>query len=201
MRLERGSAAFLRDASDELVAISGRDVLSPALMGTSARMWERSGYEQAFRLNLMESLLNRDWPAVASNITVTRHPDWKSIEEIDKASFDPFWRMSPAGLREAAAAAPETAVFTVGDSAPEGYAIVGVSWSTAYLQRIAVHPASSGVGLGADLLRSAALWARSKGARLMTLNVRPGNSRAIALYEREGFSRTANSVKVLRYAA
>jgi RimJ/RimL family protein N-acetyltransferase len=46
-----------------------------------------------------------------------------------------------------------------------------------------------GVGAGGALLEAAAGWAASVGFRRIVLGVFPGNTRAIAFYERHGFTR------------
>lgn len=56
-----------------------------------------------------------------------------------------------------------------------------------HLLAVAVAERLEGQGLGALLLDDAMRGARARGARGMTLEVRPGNRRAIALYESRGF--------------
>jgi len=80
-----------------------------------------------------------------------------------------------------------------------GYAIVGTQLTVSFLQRVAVLPDRSGNGLGGALIRASMLWARSKGARTMILNVRPENTRAVDVYAREGFAHTGSALRVLRF--
>lgn len=201
LRLDRGGVAFLNETSDHLAELSGHGVYSPAVFGSSARIWEKSGYRPAFELDMMERSLNQGTAAPASPVTETAVPYWSDLMSIDLAAFTGFWRMSEAGLREAAGAATKSAVFTVEDDGETiGFAVVGIQWGVSYLQRIAVHPDHVGSGLGTDLVRASIAWARHTSAPVMVLNVRPENSRAIALYEKEGFSKTASPLQVLRYA-
>src|SRR5262245_54231695 len=55
------------------------------------------------------------------------------------------------------------------------------------ITHLAVHPAHRGEGLGRALLRAALEAARRRRLRDVVLHVSTGNSRAIALYESEGF--------------
>lgn len=202
LRLERGGAPFLREVAAELALMTGHDVLSPAVFGSSARVWERSGFEPQFELYMMEKRLGRNDPEPGRELDESTDLDWERITAIDSAAFPPFWRMSVAGLTEAATTATTGATLTISDDVGVvGFAIVGIQWSVSYLQRIAVHPDRSGSGFGSDLVRGAASWARRRGAPVMILNVRPENERAISVYEKEGFRRTSTSLNVLRYAA
>ncbi len=58
----------------------------------------------------------------------------------------------------------------------------------ARLYSIATHPAFAGKGVGAALIAACARAARERGCDRLRLEVRAGNTRAIALYERSGFS-------------
>ncbi|MGH8111019.1 MAG: GNAT family N-acetyltransferase [Rhodanobacteraceae bacterium] len=56
-----------------------------------------------------------------------------------------------------------------------------------HVANIAVASAAEGHGVGRALLARAQRWARKHECRLMTLNVFPGNTRALVLYQRAGF--------------
>ena len=58
--------------------------------------------------------------------------------------------------------------------------------TTAVLERIAVVPASSGMGIGRALLKDAILASKNAGCSTIELAVRRGNP-AIRLYEQQGF--------------
>lgn len=64
-----------------------------------------------------------------------------------------------------------------------------------HVSDLAVAPAFDGQGFGAALLAHAEAWARAHHCRHVTLAVFPGNARARALYERNGFG-----IDVLRMA-
>jgi ribosomal-protein-alanine N-acetyltransferase len=56
-----------------------------------------------------------------------------------------------------------------------------------HISTIAVHPTYRSKGIGAQLLESALMQAREKGASLATLEVRESNQHAMALYWNYGF--------------
>jgi len=57
-----------------------------------------------------------------------------------------------------------------------------------HIADLAVAPNHEGQGIGRALLAHAEAWARKNRCKLLTLSVFPGNTRAHALYERNGFS-------------
>lgn len=201
VRLDRGGAEFLISVSAELAEITGEAIYSPALFPGATRVWRRAGFGDFLELTVMERSLahisSTDSPHV---VEVGHQPDWKPILEIDRAAFEGFWGMSRLGLEEAHQTNQETILLTASTrEAPEGFAIVGSQWGVAYLHRIAVLPERSGCGLGASLLDAALRWGAAGGARSMVLNVRDGNRRAQALYERSGFTKTGTNLQILRH--
>jgi ribosomal-protein-alanine N-acetyltransferase len=74
----------------------------------------------------------------------------------------------------------------------DGKRVVGYvcMWEVAdelHITNIAVHPASRRQGIGRRLLGTVLDDARSRGVRMVVLEVRPSNAEAIALYESFGF--------------
>lgn len=57
-----------------------------------------------------------------------------------------------------------------------------------HVSDLAVAPGQDGRGIGRALLAYAQAWARKHRCKLLTLSVFPGNARARALYERNGFT-------------
>ncbi|HEY4584654.1 MAG TPA: GNAT family N-acetyltransferase [Acidimicrobiia bacterium] len=200
VRLIRGSHDFLGEASRHLSSLAIRDILSPALYPSATRVWARAGYSEHTSLSVMERHL-------AGNITEPGHlvkpsptADWPALVRVDRAAFDVFWRMSVDGLTEALNATPRSVLLQIEETGDVvGYAIVGTQLTVSFLQRVAVLPDRSGNGLGGALIRASMLWARSKGARTMILNVRPENTRAVDVYAREGFAHTGSALRVLRF--
>ncbi len=199
VRMERGTAAFLKDASGWLRETVPGAIYSPALYRSATRVWVRAGYEPFIDLVVMERRL-ADIPDRSEKVTLSADPDLNQIESLDRAAFDPFWHMGVEGLIEAIDATPVAGVLEAFvDGELGGYAIVGVQLGIAYLQRIATHPDFRGRGLGHALVVDACHWGRAAGSSNMVLNVKPDNAAAIALYAKAGFSQSGNRLHVMRY--
>ncbi len=69
-----------------------------------------------------------------------------------------------------------------------GYAVVMLAVDEAHLLNISVAERRQGMGFGARLLRHAMQVGRQGGARTLLLEVRPSNTRALALYRHFGFA-------------
>ncbi|MDI3279959.1 MAG: ribosomal protein S18-alanine N-acetyltransferase [Bacillota bacterium] len=70
-----------------------------------------------------------------------------------------------------------------------GYVGMWLVLDEAHVTTLAVHPDRRRVGIGRRLLREAMHWARERGSRRMTLEVRVSNLGAQRLYQEEGFRR------------
>lgn len=198
LRVDRASSEFLGTATRALLALGCDTVYSPALHPSTTRQWRANGYLTHELLDIMERALPRrleppDLPIVEAD------PLWDEVLSIDRLAFDGFWGMSSLGLQEAYTTNKTSILLTT--EARDGYAIAGTQWGVTYLHRIAVHPQSTGAGIGTALIRAAMLWGRAAGGRVMLLNVRPDNARAQSLYERLGFAATGTRLEVLRHEA
>lgn len=198
VRLIRGGAAFLAETTRLVAGASDGTVYSPALYPASTRVWKRAGYQTSSQLLTMEKVFAFREEQPIRPVLDLDNPDWDSILRVDHRAFSGFWRMSREGLVEAAGATPAVAVLAVEiDGTLAGYAIVGAQRTSSFLQRIAVDPDHGGRGLGTDLLRAAVSWARRRGARGMTLNVREQSMPARRLYEAGGFHDTGVRLEIL----
>ncbi|MCI5851349.1 MAG: ribosomal protein S18-alanine N-acetyltransferase [Sutterellaceae bacterium] len=74
------------------------------------------------------------------------------------------------------------------DGKPGGYCILHQVRDRAEIYTLAVSPPLQGHGFGRLLLRDAISGARDGAASSVVLEVRPGNTRAVNLYESEGFT-------------
>jgi GNAT superfamily N-acetyltransferase len=68
------------------------------------------------------------------------------------------------------------------------------------VQRLAVHPAVQGRGIGAALLSDGLRWLRRWGARDALVNTQEGNHRSLRLYQRAGFVLQPDGLAVLQIA-
>lgn len=70
-----------------------------------------------------------------------------------------------------------------------GYFVLMIALDESHLLNLSVAQAHQGVGIGASLLGQSMFVARRSGATSLLLEVRPSNTRALALYEYFGFER------------
>jgi [ribosomal protein S18]-alanine N-acetyltransferase len=68
-----------------------------------------------------------------------------------------------------------------------GYVIFWVIGEDVQINNIAVHPDFRGMGIGERVLRYVIKEVKFRGARLITLEVRPSNTAALSLYKKLGF--------------
>ena len=127
--------------------------------------------------------------------------DVAAVAAIDRAAFTPHWWHSAATLCRRAAASSHFAVAELA-GAVAGYAEGEAHPPAAHLNRVAVHPAHQGRGLGTLLLCDAlrAFW--RQGAQQVTLNTQTDNHKSRQLYRRCGFEPTGDTVTAweLRFA-
>lgn len=101
-----------------------------------------------------------------------------------------------AARRAQAAFDEPTVRFAVVGSAPDGFALTLTrEKGVALLSRLCVDPSTTSRGMGAALVADAAEHARAAGFQRIELDVRETNVRAIALYERAGFSAVSDPWK------
>lgn len=198
LRLERGSAAFLRRCTEWLLE-RAPVVFSGPLHSGSRRPWLDAGFRTDRTLALMERSLAIPIGAPVTAVRPGRADEWTQAGDLDRIAFDPDWRIGRAGLSEAASATPVSRflVSSEGDRM-YGYAIAGVGFHLGYLQRVAVDPEARGRGHGRSLVRASMAWARARGARTMLLNTQHDNHGAAALYRSEGFEELPEFLTIMR---
>ena len=146
-------------------------------------------------------------PAVSSDVD--------SLYEIECACFSVPWSKDSllsfienrehtfcitacAGRDAAAAAAANDTAAALTDAAPVQAAVpdimgyIGVLYvlDEGEISNIAVHPFFTGKGVGFALMKAAQEYCRRAGVNTLHLEVRPSNTRAIALYRKCGFVQT-----------
>ena len=202
LRLVRGSAHFLGLATAQTLELGPPAVISPPLMPSSQQPWLAAGYRGYTSLQLLRKPIETESPSLIP-VTEVHHPDWARIIEIDGAAFGADWQAELPALNEAMKSAGTTAMLGISDPGGgaelAGYAIVGVSAATGYLQRLAVTPALQRQGLGRSLTRSSVNWCRRRGARQVVLNTKPDNQAAQKMYISEGFQLLPDRLELLRY--
>lgn len=109
-----------------------------------------------------------------------------ALAAVERACFAVPW--TQAGLR--AELASSTAVFRVavdGAGAVLGYGGMQFVCGEGYLDNVAVAPQHRGKGVGTAVVAALLGYARAHGGAFVTLEVRPSNAPALALYRGLGF--------------
>jgi ribosomal protein S18 acetylase RimI-like enzyme len=78
-----------------------------------------------------------------------------------------------------------------------GFAIVGRSAQTAYLQRLVVRADVRRRGVATRLVKESLAWAHSRGALDLLVNTEQSNAAALALYRGLGFVTVPDRLSVL----
>jgi [ribosomal protein S18]-alanine N-acetyltransferase len=115
--------------------------------------------------------------------------DVRSLWEIEKVSFPSPWSLW-CFLAEYANS--KSTILVAGPPPPDpwetwGYIIYWVLADEMHLLNLAVHPAHRRRGVAGALLTAALAQARTHGAAVVWLEVRPSNAAALALYHSFGF--------------
>lgn len=116
--------------------------------------------------------------------------DIPAVVAIDRASFPLPWSEASFRSELTANEAAHLIVAELGEdpsSKVAGYAGFWLVVDEAHLSTLAVHPDLRRRGIGDRLLVEAMHQAASRGAEMMTLEVRPSNDEARRLYARHGF--------------
>lgn len=189
--------AMVEHACDVLHQRGYSSVLTGALNERERSGFEAAGFEPREHLHLLAHDL-RDIPAVAArSLRRARRGDRDRALVIDAAAFPPFWRLDDHGLREAIAATPVARFRVAVDGSVVGYAVTGRAGTRGYLQRLAVDPASHGLGHGAALVVDGLRWLKRRKAAQCVVNTQSGNERALDLYQRLGFALQPSGLLVL----
>ncbi|MFM7082483.1 MAG: GNAT family N-acetyltransferase [Actinomycetota bacterium] len=114
-----------------------------------------------------------------------------SLLRLDEIAFPAPWTLHRDAFARACAATSDHAVLTHNTATEPsllgGYALVGRTAHTAYLQRLAVHPTLRRRGLGSALVWESLAWAYARGATELYVNTEPHNEAALELYRTIGF--------------
>ena len=181
---------------EQLRGCGYQEIITNALAPGASLPLVDSGFYIRARLHL----LSHDFTALGAPTRRTRRSgaaDRAAVLAVDAAAFDDFWQLDDLGLQQAARATPRSQLrVTRGDSIC-GYGLFGRAERTGYVQRLAIHPAAQGTGLGSALLTDGLHWMRARGARSAFVNTQVDNERALHLYERSGFRRLPVGLCVL----
>ena len=111
--------------------------------------------------------------------------DADAVEAVEKASFSMPW--SRKSFWEEAANERTYYLLALDDDEVIGYAGTWILDDEAQITNVAVAPEYRGKKVGAGLMTELIKEAKKRGATRMTLEVRPSNTAALALYQKFGF--------------
>ena len=114
-----------------------------------------------------------------------RPEDADAVEEVEKASFSMPW--SRKSFWEEAANERTYYLLALDGDKVVGYAGTWILDDEAQITNVAVAPERRGQKVGTRLMEELIREAKNRGATRMTLEVRPSNTAALALYKRFGF--------------
>jgi ribosomal-protein-alanine N-acetyltransferase len=132
-------------------------------------------------------MLRADLPAVLAIEAQANPVPWKAPE------FEAFLT-DPAG----STAGPGHAAWVWAGPEIQGFACAMGAADEAELQTIAVARDRWGLGIGSALVATLIDWARARSARVLHLEVREGNARALEFYGRWGFAITGRRPRYYR---
>ena len=136
------------------------------------------------------------------SVRVGDHDDLLALDRQAFADTSAVWQVDHDALLDATRATDEHRWRLVRRSpttpGPVGHALTGRTDKSGFLQRLAVHPAAEGRGVGSLLVADALRWLVRSGARHAFVNTQPDNHRARTLYERQGFTVLPDGLDVLR---
>lgn len=168
-----------------------------ALTPNQAETFFDAGFELHEELHLLRRELTGDVTVERGATRRARKVDWDEILALDALAFQDFWQFDRIALADAIRATPRYR-FQVIKSAPvQGYHVTGLAGMNAYVQRVAVHPNAQGKGYGTALVHDSLRWAWRNGASVAQVNTQISNERAVALYERCGFTFAPHRLLVL----
>lgn len=186
-------------------------VITPALHPEEAQAYFANGFDEVDSLIVLGHPLDHipepSRPLEGSvAIGGARRRDLQRIFSVDGRAFPPQWQLDRSGLREARRATTHVHFRAARDlritGRPSdqlvGYAISGRTGSTAFLQRLAIDPEHAGRGTGSALVVDSMRWASDHRCSNLLVNTQTTNQRALSLYERLGFVRSATTLVVLR---
>ena len=111
--------------------------------------------------------------------------DAAAVEKVERACFSMPW--SRESFWEEASQEAAYYLLAIEDGHVVGYVGVWLLGEEGHITNVAVAPEARRRGVGAALLLALMRLAAERGARSMTLEVRPSNEAALALYRKFGF--------------
>lgn len=194
----------VRRCVDQAREAGYQSVLTNAVGAAFADAYVDAGFEVRERLHLLVVDLHRPPSLPERPLDRAGRRARAQAVRVDDAAFEGFWRLGPAGVRDAVAATPD-ARFRVGRAGRGGrgprevvaYGITGRADGQGYLQRVAVDPRARRQGWGRALVADGLGWLWRHGCTRVYVNTQLHNDAAVSLYESFGFHRLPGGLCVL----
>jgi len=120
------------------------------------------------------------------------------VLRVDELSFSPPWNMEWDDMRDAIHATHHSRLLiSHNKNSVEGFALVGTSHNTGFIQRLAVHPSARRTGVASRLVAKSLEWSYKRGCSTTVVNTEVTNSSALGLYEAMGFQQMPDGLSVL----
>ena len=193
------SSTALRVWLGDLRSHGFSSVRTGAVTDAGADTLRRQGFETLQTLRLLDLSLIGWRPPAHASVSRTRRlreGERPAAADVDRAAFGDRWAIDVDGIDETCAATPAHRARTVDAVSDEpgivpsrlaGYAVTGRADRTGYLQRLAVHPAEQGHGIGFSLTRDSLVWMQRRRLSRAIVNTHTDNVVALQLYQRMGF--------------
>jgi GNAT superfamily N-acetyltransferase len=196
------SVADVQQWLGELTRLGFTAVRTGALNVSQARLVDPLGFVCLQELVLLEHSALRNLPtpagpAAAVAIRRLDRDEHAAAAVVDRLAFGLPWGLDEPGIAEVCLATARHRARAVHLSGVlVGHAISGRDTKIGFLQRLAVHPDAQRHGIGLALVLDSLRWsARWRMSRVL-VNTHIGNTAALTLYERVGFRRLPELLRV-----
>jgi GNAT superfamily N-acetyltransferase len=182
---------------EEALGYGFRSAYTAALSPNQAEPFIAAGFTLFEELHLLRCPITSEMKAERGRTRRARKTDWDDVLTLDALAFEDFWQFDRSSLADAIQATPRHRFHVIKSTPVMGYHVTGLGGTNAYVQRVAVHPDAQGRGLGRVLMNDSLRWAWRNGATMAQVNTQITNERAVALYERCGFTLAPYRLHVL----
>lgn len=147
-----------------------------------------------YQRNRSPDILQPD-PIKGLEVKGLANTDLVQINQVDNASFTPFWQADTTSLNHWLANANRALSLSAGNQII-AFIFARIQGDMGNIWRLAVLPEWQGKGLGGWLMARTIADMLADGAYTITLNTQDSNSRSRSLYEKLGFKATGQEVSV-----